>query len=819
MAHKKIRIPIETSVEVMEELGKLDDCIQFVDLNVHNYEERKNFGSYIERCDEALKNIQLFENMADLYKEKIIKYKDYETFKLDLENSMRNMDRNYGSTYFDLIENETSENNKKLKELIDSYNLVDAQLTLLIEKKSVFDKSSELIFSQLNTYKIPKKQNIGLGIDDNSAIQNILKSAENDQKKAILIDDYDVSELNFISGIIRAEDDMRMKRMIFRASRGRALPTFFDLTVEDKLTHQKIEKKIFTIFVQGGAQNFLANKIIQICDIFGASRFTIPKREDLQNEINNIQQEIYEKKEYLKTVETSIKEFFKDKIGENELPGKYDMYKLYFLQEKLLFGNLNKCKLHKDLLDGEVWIPEEKLELVQEAINKISSKNPNKLTAVLSDFDELESAKPPTYLKVNDFTMPFQMIVSEYGVPRYREVNPGLFTIITFPFMFGVMFGDIGHGSLILILSIWLCLKKDEILKTMPDFKMLVKTRYFFLMCGFFAFFNGWIYDDFFATPLGIFGTCYENKMGDDGKMIAERKGDCVYPIGLDPKWYAATNELAFLNSFKMKMSVIIGVLQMILGLFLKGMNGIYFADYIDFFFEFIPQLIFMCLLFGYMCLMIYIKWGTDWSDDTSKAPSIISQLLLIFLNMGSTGPDNFKTPLFHREDYHFQETFQFNALIISVICIPVMLLVKPTVDYFKLPKDDGIENKGNQVTITDLAVNQIIETIEYVLGTVSHTASYLRLWALSLAHAQLAKVFFEITLLGFIQSGSIFGMIGGFFLLANITIGVLMGMDLLECSLHTLRLHWVEFQSKFYKADGYPFTPYSFKYINEEFL
>ena len=148
------------------------------------------------------------------------------------------------------------------------------------------------------------------------------------------------------------------------------------------------------------------------------------------------------------------------------------------------------------------------------------------------------------------------------------------------------------------------------------------------------------------------------------------------------------------------------------------------------------------------------------------------------------------------------------------------MLLVKPTIDFFKLPKGDfNPENKANNVTITDLAVNQIIETIEYVLGTVSHTASYLRLWALSLAHAQLAKVFFEITLLGFIQSGSIIGMFAGFFLLANITIGVLMGMDLLECSLHTLRLHWVEFQSKFYKADGYPFTPYSFKYINEEFL
>ncbi len=89
----------------MEELGKLDDCIQFVDLNISDFEERKNFGNLIE-SDEALKNIQIFENMVQLYNSKINKYGDYNSFKVDLENDMRNMDKNLGSTYFDLIENE-----------------------------------------------------------------------------------------------------------------------------------------------------------------------------------------------------------------------------------------------------------------------------------------------------------------------------------------------------------------------------------------------------------------------------------------------------------------------------------------------------------------------------------------------------------------------------------------------------------------------------------------------------------------------------------------------------------------------------------------
>ena len=98
-----------------------------------------------------------------------------------------------------------------------------------------------------------------------------------------------------------------------------------------------------------------------------------------------------------------------------------------------------------------------------------------------------------------------------------------------------------------------------------------------------------------------------------------------------------------------------------------------------------------------------------------------------------------------------------------------------------------------------------------------------MRLWALSLAHAELSKVFFEKTLKQNISDGDYYFGLGfvamfvGYFVLANMTLFVLIGMDFMECFLHTLRLHWVEFQNKFYYADGYLFEPYSFKRTIEQ--
>jgi V-type H+-transporting ATPase subunit a len=77
-----------------------------------------------------------------------------------------------------------------------------------------------------------------------------------------------------------------------------------------------------------------------------------------------------------------------------------------------------------------------------------------------------------------------------------------------------------------------------------------------------------------------------------------------------------------------------------------------------------------------------------------------------------------------------------------------------------------------------EVFIHQTIETIEFVLGSISNTASYLRLWALSLAHAQLAEVFFDKALRKTLEYDGALGyilVIMGYIVFANVTVGVLM--------------------------------------------
>lgn len=118
------------------------------------------------------------------------------------------------------------------------------------------------------------------------------------------------------------------------------------------------------------------------------------------------------------------------------------------------------------------------------------------------------------------------------------------------------MFGDVMHGAMLLVLALIVCFSDRKPGTVMGEFG---KIRYLILLMGFFSFYCGWIYNDFTSVPLKAFGnSCYDIPHEHGGEVTL--KQDCIYPIGVDPSWYLGKNELTFMNSLKMKISVILGV-------------------------------------------------------------------------------------------------------------------------------------------------------------------------------------------------------------------------------------------------------------------
>ena len=866
MTHKKIRIPKESANEILFALGRLKNAIEFEDLTKNDLEAKKNYGDMIKRCDEMKKKISEYHHICKDFKIPFNNFSSFLEFNRYLSEDMNERDKKFGSTYFDLIENEILENGRKINELVDSHAQIREDLVTLIEKKHVLLKGSELT-----------RTNIAYGnFGESDADEEGVKSSIN-------------TNLVLLAGTVPSENELKMKRMIFRISRGNAISTFYNFEInkdeylltstirqrgfsfankkqnilieiddqilasvmENKIGSINTKKKIFSIVFTGGEENILLKKILKVCEIFQASRFPIPQNSKINEELGLLSKDILVKKNMIVTIEKNINDLI---VETNKLKGrngyKYSLYRLFFEQQRLIYSNLGKCIFRENFIDGQVWIPKNRLNDIEHTLNNLFSDQDNKVTAHLEDIEYDVNVKPPTFITTNDFTSIPQLIVDTFGIPRYREINPGYFTIITFPFLFGVMFGDIGHSLFLLIFSFYLMYNNKKLsLNKRSIFYTMSNARYFLLLMSFFSLFCGLIYNDFLSVPL-YFKSCY-SRTGDINQHL-EKDENCNYSFGIDPVWTISTNELMFINSLKMKFSVIFGVFQMCLGIFLKGLNAMFEGDAIECYCVFIPQFIFMIILFGYMDFLIFLKWGTNYKGKENQAPDIKSYLMNIFLDRGKLPdkPEKGKDWIL-LGDRDFNERIHVGILLLAIVCLIVMFLPKIFLSYSKekekqklkrlirinnslqdlnenLIVQDNVEIQDMQdPLLSDFIVASVIETIEFGLGSVSNTASYLRLWALSLAHSQLSAVFFKYSI-GLLSMKTNYYFLNGFLLsiiyiiFASVSFGVLLCMDLMECFLHTLRLHWVEFQNKFYKADGYKFEPFCFELNieldNEEF-
>lgn len=443
-------------------------------------------------------------------------------------------------------------------------------------------------------------------------------------------------------------------------------------------------------------------------------------------------------------------------------------------------------------------------------------------------------------------------------------MNPAPYTIITFPFLFAVMFGDLGHGGIMMLFGLWMVLKEKPLAAKKSDneiWNIFFGGRYIIFLMGCFSMYTGLIYNDIFSKSLNLFGSHWESNfnistvMGSKSLSLHPRDDyfGYPYPVGMDPVWQVAPlNKIIFQNGYKMKISIIFGVIHMIFGVSVGLCNYRHFKNRLAIVCEFIPQMIFLVFLFFYMVSLMFMKWvkyspsnETAWSENC--APSI----LITFINMVLfKNPDHAEGDVCSPWMFAGQQGLQKFLVLVAVVCIPWMLLAKPIMimrarknpTHQPMPVAQGLngtEEMENGLTdahavangaeapgsshgghddneeMSEIFIHQGIHTIEYVLGSISHTASYLRLWALSLAHAQLSEVLWNMVLQNGLKASGWFGGIMTYMTFAFwgvLTIGILVLMEGLSAFLHTLRLHWVEFQSKFYSGLGYAFQPFSFE-------
>jgi V-type H+-transporting ATPase subunit a len=111
-------------------------------------------------------------------------------------------------------------------------------------------------------------------------------------------------------------------------------------------------------------------------------------------------------------------------------------------------------------------MPEHDIPMIQEALNRGAERSGSAIPPILNTVESGHDASPPpTFNRLNKYTCGFQNLVDAYGVNSYREVNPAVYTIATFPFLFAVMFGDAGHGLIVLAAAVWMILSEKSLEK------------------------------------------------------------------------------------------------------------------------------------------------------------------------------------------------------------------------------------------------------------------------------------------------------------------------------------------------------------------
>ncbi|XBI70598.1 hypothetical protein VPH35_065044 [Triticum aestivum] len=751
----QVIIPTESAHLAVSHLGDLG-LIQFKDLNADKSPFQRTYAAQIKRCAEMARKLRFFKEQMSKAGILVSPMQSAET-PLDFDD----MEVKLGELEAELTE--VNANDEKLQRAHNE----------LLEYNTVLQKAGEFFYSAQRSAAAQHRQ-----MEANQSGETSLESPLLEQD--MLTDASKQVKLGSLSGLVPKEKAMAFERILFRTTRGNILlrQESVDEPVTDPQSGEKVYKNTFVVFYSGERAKA---KILKICDAFRANRYPFP--EDLAKQTHTVQEVSGKISELKATIDMGLAH--RDSILKT-IASEFEHWNHLAKKEKSIYHTLNMLSVDvtKKCLVGEGWSPVFAANQIQDALQRATLESKSQVGSIFQVLNTKES--PPTYFQTNKFTSAFQEIVDAYGVAKYQEANPGVYTIITFPFLFAVMFGDWGHGICILLATLYLIIREKKFAsqKLGDIMEMMFGGRYIIMMMSIFSIYTGLIYNEFFSVPFELFAksayACRDSSCSDSTTEGLIKVRD-TYPFGVDPVWHGSRSELPFLNSLKMKMSILLGVSQMNLGIFMSYFNAKFFRNRVNIWYQFVPQLIFLNSLFGYLSMLIIIKWCTG-----SKA-DLYHVMIYMFLSPTDDMGENQLFP--------GQKTLQQVLLLLALVSVPWMLIPKP----FFLKWEHERRHQGHQYAMlegadesvvaelgehneesnhheefefSEIFVHQLIHTIEFVLGAVSNTASYLRLWALSLAHSELSTVFYDKVLL--------------------LTLGLVISLSHLHHHHHHLTFHWL---------------------------
>jgi V/A-type H+-transporting ATPase subunit I len=351
---------------------------------------------------------------------------------------------------------------------------------------------------------------------------------------------------------------------------------------------------------------------------------------------------------------------------------------------------------------------------------------------------------PPSKINNPKIAYVYEKIVTGFGLPNYFEVDPTIFMVISFPVIFGLMFGDVGHGLLLLFFSVLLYFINKKGVETSELFEYMLRGSPLLIMCSIAAIFFGFLYGELFGSELyfHIFDHNIQEIFGLSILEIVEVSSHTLESVLSEIAGFSIPVPFPF-SPFENPMlllliSLYVAIIQITFGLILGLINEIRKGN--------IREAILgpgLWLWFYLSCAYLFLRFK--------------SQLL---------------TVVFQRAD----------ILAIYIILPALVMIVARTAIH-------GMDGFGH--------------ALESLISSLSNSISYGRILALALTHGAFSKL-----LLMFLELEGIVMTIIGFIMWAFFTFLLILCFEGLLSFIQTLRLHWVEWFLKFYSGDGFEYKP-----------